>query len=248
MTLACQKFGPLHSACSATASRRRTSDCLGHDLQGQARQPDHAALARAGQACPIADVVGVHPACSWSPASKSLMARVNTRPPAAFSASRSASSVGPATGLPIPAACGNRLRGLRPTGRPRRRRSARRMDRLLAGGKKREPAIRVENFWHRNDPGCTAPCPAYRRTTTRSIAAPRARRRIEESRRPASRRSRACSSAEAGGSRLWLTVAKGADVRRPLQAGRPDRFAVPCGRLCEPLGDRGGRRHRSPPT
>ena len=36
-----------------------------------------------------------------------------------------------------------------------------------------------------------------------------------------------------------------ADVRRPFQAGRADRLAVPRRRLCQPLRRGGGRRHRS---
>ena len=92
---------------------------------------------------------------------------------------------------------------------------------------------------------CSAPSPACRPTTTRSTAAPIAAARCgTSSRPPACPEVKGCVGARGG---RQPDVAHGihqADVRRPLQAGRHDRLAVPRRRLRQPLGGGGRRRHR----
>ncbi len=78
-----------------------------------------------------------------------------------------------------------------------------------AGGKKREPAIRIETFWHRNDPVLLGAVPGmppnddtFYRGTYRCGAV---WNQLEAAGIP---EVKGVWSHEAGGSRLWLTVAK----------------------------------------
>ena len=75
---------PAGSTTAPIASRPRPQHGLGHDLEGQARQPDHAPLSRARRAVPDRRR-GRHASrrCSWSPGSRSPTARTNMTRPAA---------------------------------------------------------------------------------------------------------------------------------------------------------------------
>ena len=104
---------------------------LGHDLEGQARQPDHAALARARKAVP--DRGGgrhasgaVHGGRHRDPLRQERVRRRRT------AARRTGRGHHRAEDRPAdPGPCGDRVRGLRASRRPGRRRPARRVDRLL---------------------------------------------------------------------------------------------------------------------
>ena len=202
-----------------------------------------------GQKCPIAVVCGMHPALfmvagleipygknEYDAAGGLLGEPVETIP-------------GPVTGLPIPANAEIAFEGYVS------------LDDLIdegplgewtgyyAGGHKKEPAIRVESFMHRDNPVLLGAMPgippdddSFYRCTYRS------RRGVE----PARRRGRAGSEGRVvARDRRQPALAQRldqADVSRPLQAGRADRLAMPCRRLCQPLRGGGRRRHRSRPT
>ena len=115
-----------------------------------------------------------------------------------------------------------------------------------AGGQKKEPAIRIETFMHRNDPILLGAIPgvppdddSFYRGTYRSGAV---WNQLEAAGVP---EVKGVWAHAAGGSRLWLTVAIKQHIRRPFQAGRADRLAMPRRRLRQPLRGGGRRRHRS---
>ena len=198
-----------------------------------------------GQKCPIAVVCGMHPALfmvagleipygknEYDAAGGLLGEPVETIP-------------GPVTGLPIPANAEIAFEGYVS------------LDDLIdegplgewtgyyAGGNKKEPAIRVESFMHRDNPVLLGAMPgippdddSFYRCTYRS------RRGVE----PARRRGRAGGEGRVvARDRRQPALAQRldqADVSRPFQAGRADRLAMPCRRLRQPLRGGGRRRHR----
>ncbi len=199
-----------------------------------------------GQKCPIAVVCGMHPALfmvaglempygknEYDAAGGLLGEPVETIP-------------GPVTGLPIPANAEIAFEGYVS------------LDDLIdegplgewtgyyAGGNKKEPAIRVESFMHRDNPVLLGAMPGippdddsfYRCTyrSRRGVEPARRRRRAGDAGRVVARDRRQPALAQ----RLGQD-----DVSRPFQAGRADRLAMPCRRLRQPLRGGGRRRHRS---
>lgn len=161
----------------------------------------------AGEPCPIAVVVGVHPG---------LFAVAGLEIPYGKNEFEAAGGLlgqeirvihGPATGLPIPAEAEIAFEGFvhkddlieeGPLGE---------WTGYYAGGKKVEPAIRVENMWHRNNPILTGAIPGippnddtfYRGTARAGVVW----HELEAAGVP---EVRGVWSHEAGGSRMWLTI------------------------------------------
>jgi 4-hydroxy-3-polyprenylbenzoate decarboxylase len=160
-----------------------------------------------GEPCPVAVVAGVHPA---------LFAIAGLEIPYGKTEYEAAGGLlgeaikvvrGPATGLPIPAEAEIAFEGFvhkddlvdeGPLGE---------WTGYYAGGRKREPAIRVATFWHRNEPILTGALPAvppnddtfYRGTARAGVVW----HELEAAGVP---EVRGVWSHEAGGSRMWLTV------------------------------------------
>ncbi len=182
---------------------------LDHDVQGQARQLDHAALARTRQTVP--DRRGVrHASCAvhGGRASKFPMASNEYEAAGRLLGEPVEVIIGPQTGLPIPAHAEIAFEGFvhpddlvdeGPLGE---------WTGYYAGGTKREPAIRIATFWHRNDPVLLGAVPGmppnddtFYRGTYRCGAV---WNQLEAAGIP---EVKGVWSHEAGGSRLWLTVA-----------------------------------------
>jgi 4-hydroxy-3-polyprenylbenzoate decarboxylase len=160
-----------------------------------------------GEPCPIAVVAGVHPG---------LFAVAGLEIPYGKSEFEAAGGLlgeavrivrGPATGLPIPAEAEIAFEGFvykddlideGPLGE---------WTGYYAGGRKKEPAIRVENFWHRDQPILTGAIPGippnddtfYRGTARAGVVW----HELEAAGVP---EIKGVWSHEAGGSRMWLTV------------------------------------------
>jgi 4-hydroxy-3-polyprenylbenzoate decarboxylase len=161
-----------------------------------------------GEPCPIAVVVGVHPGL-FAVAGVEVPYGKNEYDAAGGLLNQSIRVIhGPKTGLPIPAEAEIAFEGF-----------VHKDDRIdegplgewtgyYAGGVKKEPAIRVETFMHRNDPILTGAIPAvppnddtfYRGT----YRAGKVWHELESAGVP---EVQGVWSHEAGGSRMWLTVA-----------------------------------------
>jgi 4-hydroxy-3-polyprenylbenzoate decarboxylase len=161
-----------------------------------------------GEPCPIAAVVGVHPGL-FAIAGLEVPYGKNEYDAAGGLLGQSIRVIhGPKTGLPIPADAEIAFEGF-----------VHKDDRIdegplgewtgyYAGGLKKEPAIRVETFMHRHDPILTGAIPAvppnddtFYRGTYRSGAV---WAQVEAAGIP---EVKGVWSHEAGGSRMWLTVA-----------------------------------------
>src|ERR1700722_2177383 len=105
-----------------------------------------------GQPCPIAVVCGMHPALFMVAGIEIPSGKNESAPAGRLLGEPVEVFLGPKTGLPIPAHAEIAFEGFAhpddlvdegPLGE---------WTGYYAGGKKREPAIRIETFWHRNDP------------------------------------------------------------------------------------------------
>jgi 4-hydroxy-3-polyprenylbenzoate decarboxylase len=160
-----------------------------------------------GLPCPIAVVAGVHPGL-FAVAGLEIPYGKNEYEAAGGLLGEQIRTVnGPATGLPIPADAEIAFEGFvhkddlideGPLGE---------WTGYFAGGRKREPAIRVETFWHRDNPVLTGAIPGvppnddtFYRGTARSGAV---WHELEAAGVP---EVKGVWSHEAGGSRMWLTV------------------------------------------
>jgi UbiD family decarboxylase len=161
-----------------------------------------------GQPCPIAVVVGVHPGL-FSVAGLEIPYGKNEYDAAGGLLGEPIRVLsGPKTGLPIPAEAEIAFEGFvhqddlvveGPLGE---------WTGYYAGGKEERPAIRVATFWHRDDPILTGAIPAvppnddtfYRGTARAGVVW----HELEAAGVP---EVRGVWSHEAGGSRMWLTVA-----------------------------------------
>jgi UbiD family decarboxylase len=161
-----------------------------------------------GEPCPIAVVAGMHPAL-FMVAGIEIPYRKNEYDAAGGLIGEPVEIIaGPRTGLPIPAHAEIAFEGFvhpndlideGPLGE---------WTGYYAGGLKKEPAIRVETFWHRNDPILLGAIPAmppnddtFYRGTYRCGAV---WNQLEAAGVP---EVKGVWSHEAGGSRMWLTVA-----------------------------------------
>lgn len=162
----------------------------------------------AGEPCPIAVVVGVHPGL-FAVAGLEIPYGKNEFEAAGGLLGQPIRTIrGPVTGLPIPAEAEIAFEGYvhkddlveeGPLGE---------WTGYYAGGKKVEPAIRIETFWHRNDPILTGAIPGvppnddtfYRGTARSGVVW----HELESAGVP---EVRGVWSHEAGGSRMWLTIA-----------------------------------------
>ena len=161
----------------------------------------------AGESCPIAVVVGVHPGL-FAVAGLEIPYGKNEFEAAGGLLGEQIRTIrGPVTGLPIPAEAEIAFEGFvhkddlieeGPLGE---------WTGYYAGGKKVEPAIRIETLWHRNDPILTGAIPGippnddtfYRGTARAGVVW----HELESAGVP---EVRGVWSHEAGGSRMWLTV------------------------------------------
>ena len=199
-----------------------------------------------GQRCPVAVVVGMHPAL-FMVAGLEIPYGKNEYDAAGGLLGEPVEVIaGPVTGLPIPANAEIAFEGFispddlideGPLGE---------WTGYYAGGLKKEPAIRVEGMMHRDDPILLGAMPgippdddSFYRCTYRSGAV---WNQLEAAGVP---EVKGVWAHEAGGSRLWLNGRDQADVWRPFQAGRAHRLAMPCRRLCQPVRGGGRRRYRS---
>jgi len=161
-----------------------------------------------GQPCPIAVVCGMHPALFMVAGIEIPYGKNEYDAAGRLLGEPVEVIVGPATGLPIPAHAEIAFEGFvhpddlvdeGPLGE---------WTGYYAGGRKREPAIRIETFWHRDDPVLLGAVPGmppnddtFYRGTYRCGAV---WNQLEAAGIP---EVRGVWSHEAGGSRLWLTVA-----------------------------------------
>ena len=160
-----------------------------------------------GLPCPIAVVAGVHPGL-FAVAGLEIPYGKNEYEAAGGLLGEQIRTVnGPVTGLPIPADAEIAFEGFvhkddlideGPLGE---------WTGYFAGGRKREPAIRVETFWHRDNPVLTGAIPGvppnddtFYRGTARSGAV---WHEVEAAGVP---EVKGVWSHEAGGSRMWLTI------------------------------------------
>jgi 4-hydroxy-3-polyprenylbenzoate decarboxylase len=160
-----------------------------------------------GLPCPIAVVAGVHPGL-FAVAGLEIPYGKNEYEAAGGLLGEQIRTVnGPATGLPIPADAEIAFEGFvhkddlideGPLGE---------WTGYFAGGRKREPAIRVETFWHRDNPVLTGAIPGvppnddtFYRGTARSGAV---WHEVEAAGVP---EVKGVWAHEAGGSRFWLTI------------------------------------------
>ena len=160
-----------------------------------------------GLPCPIAVVAGVHPGL-FAVAGLEIPYGKNEYEAAGGLLGEQIRTVnGPVTGLPIPADAEIAFEGFvhkddlideGPLGE---------WTGYFAGGRKREPAIRVETFWHRDNPVLTGAIPGvppnddtFYRGTARSGAV---WHELEAAGVP---EVKGVWSHEAGGSRMWLTI------------------------------------------
>ena len=199
-----------------------------------------------GEPCPIAVVCGMHPALFMIAGLEIPYGKNEYDAAGGLIGEPIEVIAGPRTGLPIPAHAEiafegfihpNDLRDEGPLGE---------WTGYYAGGLKKEPAIRIETFMHRDDPillGAIPGHPARRRfvlsrhlSLRRGVESARSRRRAGSEGRVGARRRRQPAVAHRRDQ---------AAICRPRQAGRPDRLAMPRRRLRQPLRRRGRRRHRS---
>jgi UbiD family decarboxylase len=161
-----------------------------------------------GKACPIAVVCGMHPALFMVAGIEIPYGKNEYDAAGRLLGEPVEVIIGPKTGLPIPAHAEIAFEGFvhpddlvdeGPLGE---------WTGYYAGGKKREPAIRIETFWHRNDPVLLGAVPGmppnddtFYRGTYRCGAV---WNQLEAAGIP---EVKGVWSHEAGGSRLWLTVA-----------------------------------------
>jgi len=161
-----------------------------------------------GEPCPIAVVAGVHPGL-FAVAGLEIPYGKNEFEAAGGLLGESIRTInGPKTGLPIPAEAEIAFEGFvypddlideGPLGE---------WTGYYAGGKKKEPAIRIETFWHRDNPILTGAIPGippnddtfYRGTARAGVVW----HELEAAGVP---EIKGVWSHEAGGSRMWLTVA-----------------------------------------
>ncbi len=161
-----------------------------------------------GEPCPIAVVAGVHPGLC-AVAGLEIPYGKNEFEAAGGLLGESIRTInGPKTGLPIPAEAEIAFEGFvypddlideGPLGE---------WTGYYAGGKKKEPAIRIETFWHRDNPILTGAIPGippnddtfYRGTARAGVVW----HELEAAGVP---EVKGVWSHEAGGSRMWLTVA-----------------------------------------
>jgi UbiD family decarboxylase len=161
-----------------------------------------------GQPCPIAVVAGVHPAL-FAIAGIEIPYGKNEYDAAGGFLGESIRVIeGPQTGLPIPAEAEIAFEGFVHRGDLVEEGPLGEWTGYYAGGRKREPAIRVSTFWHRNAPILTGALPAvppnddtfYRGTARAGVVW----HELEAAGVP---EIRGVWSHEAGGSRMWLTIA-----------------------------------------
>ena len=199
-----------------------------------------------GQPCPVAVVCGMHPALFMIAGLEIPHGKNEYDAAGGLLGEPVQVIMGPKTGLPIPAHAEIAFEGFIHPNDKIDEGPLGEWTGYYAGGLKKEPAIRVETMMYRDDPILLGAIPgippddnSFYRGSYRSGAV---WNQLEAAGVP---EVKGVWSHAAGGSRLWLTVAIKQHVRRPFQAGRPDRLAMPRRRLCEPLRRGGGRRHRS---
>jgi 4-hydroxy-3-polyprenylbenzoate decarboxylase len=160
-----------------------------------------------GEPCPIAVVAGVHPALFAMAGLEVPYGKTEYDAVGGLLGESIRVIKGPVTGLPIPAEAEIAFEGYvhkddlineGPLGE---------WTGYYAGGRKREPAIRVSTFWHRNDPILTGALPAvppnddtfYRGTARAGVVW----HELEAAGIP---EIKGVWAHEAGGSRMWLTI------------------------------------------
>ena len=115
-----------------------------------------------------------------------------------------------------------------------------------ASGSDLEPAIRIETLMYRNDPILMGAIPAVPpNDNTFYLGTYRCGAVWNQLEAAGIPEVKGVWAHEAGGSRFMLVVSIKHALRRPLQAGRHGRVALPRRRLLQPLDHRGRRRHRS---
>jgi 4-hydroxy-3-polyprenylbenzoate decarboxylase len=161
-----------------------------------------------GQPCPIAVVVGMHPALFMVAGLEIPYGRNEYDAAGGLIGEPVQVIAGPRTGLPIPAQAEIAFEGTVSPGDLIDEGPLGEWTGYYAGGKKQEPAIRVESMMYRNDPILLGAVPAvppnddtYYRGTYRAGAV---WHQLEAAGVP---EVKGVWSHEAGGSRLWLTVA-----------------------------------------
>ena len=199
-----------------------------------------------GEPCPIAVVCGMHPALFMIAGLEIPYGKNEYDAAGGLIGEPVEVIAGPRTGLPIPAHAEIAFEGFIHPNDVMDEGPLGEWTGYYAGGMKKEPAIRIETFMHRDDPILLGAIPgippdddSFYRGTYRSGAV---WNQLEAAGVP---EVKGVWAHAAGGSRLWLTVAiKQQYAGHAKQAG-PDRLAMPCRRLCQPLRGRGRRRHRS---
>ena len=198
-----------------------------------------------GEPCPIAVVCGMHPALFMIAGLEIPYGKNEYDAAGGLIGEPVEVIAGPRTGLPIPAHAEIAFEGFihpndlldeGPLGE---------WTGYYAGGLKKEPAIRIETFMHRNDPILLGAIPGippdddsfYRGTYRSGAVWNRAR-----SRRGA--RGEGCVGPCRGRQPALAHRCDQAAICRPRQAGRPHRFAVSRRRLRQSLRRRRRRRHR----
>jgi len=161
-----------------------------------------------GQPCPVAVVVGMHPTLFMVAGLEIPYGRNEYDAAGGLIGEPVRVIAGPRTGLPIPAEAEIAFEGTVSPGDLVDEGPLGEWTGYYAGGKKREPAIRVQSMMHRNEPILLGAVPGmppnddtYYRGTYRSGAV---WHQLEAAGVP---EVKGVWSHEAGGSRLWLTVA-----------------------------------------
>jgi UbiD family decarboxylase len=161
-----------------------------------------------GEPCPIAVVVGMHPALFMVAGIEIPYGKNEYDAAGGLIGEPVEIIAGPHTGLPIPAHAEIAFEGFVHPGDLIDEGPLGEWTGYYAGGLKKEPAIRVETFWHRNDPILLGAIPAmppnddtFYRGTYRCGAV---WNQLEAAGVP---EVKGVWSHEAGGSRMWLTIA-----------------------------------------
>ena len=199
-----------------------------------------------GEPCPIAVVCGMHPALFMIAGLEIPYGKNEYDAAGGLIGEPVEIIAGPRTGLPIPAHAEiafegfihpNDLRDEGPFGE---------WTGYYAGGLKKEPAIRIETFMHRDDPILLGAIPGIPPddelvlsrylSLRRGLEPDRSRGRAGNKRRVGACRGRQPALAHRRNQ---------AAICRARQAGRAHRLAMSRRRLCQPFRRRGRRRHRS---
>ena len=199
-----------------------------------------------GQPCPVAVVCGMHPALFMIAGLEIPHGKNEYDAAGGLLGEPVQVIIGPKTGLPIPAHAEIAFEGFIHPNDKIDEGPLGEWTGYYAGGLKKEPAIRIETMMYRDDPILLGRDPRHsagrRLVLSRLVSL---RRGVEPAR--SGGRARGEGRVVARRRRLAAVAHRRdqADVRRPRQAGRADRLAVPRRRLRQPLRRGGRRRHRS---